>query len=105
MAENRIDTDPRVKNYVWSRAAGHCELCSLDLTQDLMTLTPAKLGEVAHIIPASPKGPRSDAKQTPGVSEVLTNDPANLMLLCPNCHTSIDKTPDGHPHYSTKKYI
>lgn len=34
MAENRFDTDPKVKNYVWSRAAGHCELCSLDLTED-----------------------------------------------------------------------
>ena len=97
MAENRFDTDPKVKNYVWSRAAGHCELCSLDLTEDLMTLTPAKLGEVAHVIPASPKGPRSDANQTHEVSEALTNDPTNLMLLCPNCHTSIDKTPDGYP--------
>lgn len=97
MSENRFDTDPKVKNYVWSRAGGHCELCSLDLTLDLMTLTPAKLGEVAHIIPASPKGPRSDANQTAAVSEALTDDPANLMLLCPTCHNSIDKTPEGYP--------
>jgi len=97
VAENRFDTDPKVKNYVWSRAAGHCELCSLDLTQDLITLTPAKLGEVAHIIPASPKGPRSDTNQTPEISEALTDDPNNLMLLCPTCHNIIDKTPDGYP--------
>jgi hypothetical protein len=97
VAENRFDTDPKAKNYVWSRAAGHCELCSLDLTQDLMTLTPTKLGEVAHIIPASPKGPRSDVNQTADVSEELTNDPDNLMLLCPTCHNTIDKTPDGYP--------
>lgn len=97
MAENRFDTDPKVKNYVWSRAGGHCELCSHDLTLDLMTLTPARLGEVAHIIPASPKGPRSDANQTAAVSEALTDDPANLMLLCATCHNTIDKTPEGYP--------
>jgi hypothetical protein len=97
VAENRFDTDPKVKNYVWCRAGGHCELCSHDLTLDLMTLTPARLGEVAHIMPASPKGPRSDANQTAAVSEALTDDPANLMLLCATCHNTIDKTPEGYP--------
>ena len=94
---NRFDTDPKVKNYVWCRAAGHCELCSSDLTKDLITLTETKLGEVAHIIPASPKGPRADQGQTPEVSEALTNDSSNLMLLCASCHTKIDKTPDNYP--------
>ncbi len=97
MANNRFDTDPKVKNYVWCRAAGHCELCSKDLTFDLITLTPAKLGEVAHVIPASPQGPRSDADQTAATSEILTNNPSNLMLLCGCCHTYIDKTPEGYP--------
>lgn len=97
MAENRFDTDPKVKNYVWSRAAGHCELCSLDLTHDLKTLSPAKLGEVAHVVPASHQGPRSDANQTADMSKELTNNPDNLMLLCSTCHNTIDKTPDGYP--------
>lgn len=95
--KKRFDTDSKVKNFVWSRAAGHCELCSRDLTQDLITGTPAKLGEVAHIIPASSDGPRSDENQTDETSEKLTNDPSNLMLLCASCHTDVDKTPAGYP--------
>lgn len=94
---NRSNTGKKALDAVWIRAAGHCELCSKDLTQDRITLTPAKLGQVAHILPASPDGPRSTAGHTVDTAEALTNDPGNLMLLCASCHVEIDKTPQGYP--------
>lgn len=56
-----------------------------------------KWGEVAHILPASPKGPRAQADHDEAKAESLTNDPANLMLLCPGCHDKIDRDDDGYP--------
>ncbi|KAF1003705.1 MAG: hypothetical protein GAK28_04472 [Luteibacter sp.] len=94
---NRSNTGKKALDAVWIRAAGHCELCSKDLTRDRITLTPAKLGQVAHILPASPDGPRSTDGHTVDAAEALTNDPGNLMLLCASCHVDIDKTPEGYP--------
>ena len=93
----RIDAGSKAKDAVWIRAAGHCELCSKDLTQDRITLTSKKLGEVAHILPASPDGPRGSDGHSVESLAALTDDPGNLMLLCGSCHTSIDKTPEGFP--------
>lgn len=93
----RIGSGDKAKDAVWIRAAGHCELCSKDLTQDRITLTRKKLGEVAHIFPASPDGPRGSDGHTVASVEALTDDPGNLMLLCGSCHTEIDKTPEGYP--------
>lgn len=99
VASNRRSAKQRVIDAVWIRAAGHCELCSRDLTYDRLGLTLAKLGEVAHILPASPNGPRDkDGQQKESQDDLYDcNDPGNLMLLCPTCHTDIDKTPDNYP--------
>jgi hypothetical protein len=48
------------------------------------------LAEVAHIVAASAKGPRAD----PDASEAILTGIDNLLLLCPTCHTLIDKAPD-----------
>lgn len=98
-ANKRVDASPRTRDAVWLRAAGHCELCSRDLTYARLALTPAKLGEVAHILPASPDGPRgNNGEKALSVDELLRrNDPGNLMLLCGVCHDEIDKTSDHYP--------
>lgn len=57
-ATGRYDTDDVTKRVVWTQAAGHCELCGTDLMYDYRAGKPMKWGEVAHILPASPKGPR-----------------------------------------------
>lgn len=97
--KKREDASPRTRDAVWLRAAGHCELCSRDLTYERLALTPAKLGEVAHILPASPDGPRgNNGEKVLSVEELLRrNEPGNLMLLCGVCHDEIDKTPDHYP--------
>lgn len=56
-----------------------------------------KWGEVAHILPASPKGPRAKPDHDGTQAEALTNDGKNLMLLCPGCHDKIDRDADGYP--------
>lgn len=53
--------------------------------------TAVKLAEVAHIVAASSDGPRADSAAR---DELLVSFD-NLLLLCPNCHTIIDKAPEA----------
>lgn len=96
-AQGRFNTSDEVKRLVWVHAAGHCELCGTDLTYDYRVGTGMRWGEVAHIMPASPKGPRGQAHHDTQQAQALTNDPANLMLLCPSCHDKIDRDAEGYP--------
>jgi len=95
--KGRFNTTDEVKRIVWIRAAGHCELCGNDLTHDYRVGVQMKWGEVAHILPASPNGPRGRNDHDDGQAQALTNDCANLMLLCPNCHDKIDRDAEGYP--------
>ncbi|WP_411810691.1 HNH endonuclease [Chryseobacterium scophthalmum] len=51
------------------------------------------IAEMAHIFSASDGGPRSDSKLT----QAARGEFENLILLCPNCHTSIDKADIEYP--------
>lgn len=95
--KGRFHTTPKIRDWVWMRAAGHCELCGDDLTRDLRIGTQIRWGEAAHILPASPDGPRSEEGHTTELAKLRTDDPDNLMLLCPGCHEKIDKDADGYP--------
>jgi hypothetical protein len=97
IAPGRYNTDDVTKRVVWTQAAGHCELCGTDLMYDYRAGKPMNWGEVAHILPASPKGPRGQSDHDEAKAASLTNDPANLMLLCPGCHDKIDRDADGYP--------
>lgn len=93
----RFHTHPKTRIIVWIRAAGHCELCGSDLTQDFRVGTPMRWGDVAHILPASPKGPRAEGAYDATQAEALTNNGNNLMLACPSCHKKIDRDAEGYP--------
>lgn len=95
--QGRYNTSEEVKKVVWIRSAGHCELCGSDLTHDYRVGVPMKWGEVAHILPASPKGPRGRSDHDGEKVKSLTNDCSNLMLLCPGCHDKIDRDSEGYP--------
>lgn len=81
---------------LFAEAAGHCQRPAC-----LLPLFPVELGgdkhiaEMAHVIPHGDAGPRHGDRPEgdfdPDVFE-------NLILLCPTCHTKIDKDPDGFPH-------
>jgi hypothetical protein len=81
------DSDTKL---LWGRAAGICSnpTCRVDLTALLVKSGNYNIGEMAHIIARSQKGPRG----TEG-GRLDTYD--NLILLCPNCHSHIDKSPEG----------
>jgi hypothetical protein len=49
--------------------------------------------ELAHIISESVKGPRGDSK----LSASKRNQAKNIILLCPRCHTLVDKSPGEFP--------
>jgi 5-methylcytosine-specific restriction endonuclease McrA len=83
------DVDIKV---LWGRAAGICSnpQCRKDLTVILAKQGSYNIGEMAHIIARSVDGPRGQTQ--PGAD---TYD--NLILLCPTCHTLVDKGPSQYP--------
>lgn len=82
---------------VWARAAGRCQYpaCNKLLIGDLIANNEdGNFGFVAHIVAATPNGPRGD----PVGSPKLEDDPGNLMLLCYVHHKQIDVDDiEGHP--------
>jgi hypothetical protein len=81
---------------LWGRAAGRCSYpgCPVKLSQDKLTATGAfPLGEHAHIVSEETGGPRGHSPLTADER----NSYFNLILLCPNHHTIVDKDIDGHP--------
>jgi hypothetical protein len=73
---------------LWVRAGGRCELCNKYLLEDPSTMEPLNLAELAHNVGhkqnvGSPRGlaPLDPARR---------NDVENLLLLCGDCHRSID---------------
>lgn len=71
---------------LWGRSGNRCAVCKLELTPDGSRET---LGEMAHIIARSSDGPR-------GTSQLPIEDRDcydNLVLLCPNHHSDVDKNP------------
>lgn len=75
---------------LWGRAAGICSNpgCREDLTVLVEGNRSFNVGEMAHVIARSPEGPR-------GESGGGSDEYENLVLLCPTCHRTIDKAPDG----------
>mgnify|MGYP006272493069 CR=1 FL=1 len=80
---------------LFSDAAGHCQNPDC-----LDPLFPDELGgvkhiaEMAHVIPHGEAGPRHEDRPE---GEFDADALENLILLCPNCHTKIDKDPDEFP--------
>jgi len=66
----------------------------------LMSSDGVLVGEVAHICAESEGGPRWNAK----LSEAQRRDFDNLLLLCPTCHTLIDKDPAAYRKSTLRKW-
>jgi HNH endonuclease len=77
---------------LWGRAAGYCSnpACRIKLSSVEDEENPFLLGEMAHIVARNVGGPRAAAQAGADVYE-------NLILLCPTCHTKIDKAPGSFP--------
>ena len=76
---------------LFAASAGYCQNpgCQCALFVDL----PGKaihIAEMAHVFAAQDHGPRASAKLTKTQRGAFEN----LVLLCANCHTMVDKAPD-----------
>ncbi len=82
----KIPLDTQLK--LWVLSAGRCEFpgCNKSLLKDGLTLKEDKFGHIAHIIADSENGPRGHAT----LSQQLSKDFSNLMLLCTTHHRLID---------------
>lgn len=82
---------PHVERELWARAAGRCEFndCNRILYRSPVTKEPVNIAEEAHIWSFSKDGPRGWGPFT-WRTEGL-NDASNLMLMCHDCHKTIDK--------------
>ncbi|HIF9258011.1 TPA: HNH endonuclease [Photobacterium damselae] len=88
-----IPTDTKLR--LFAESSGHCQR-----PECLDPLFPSELNgvkhiaEIAHVLPHGEAGPRSE-EIPEGEFEPDSFD--NLILLCPKCHTIIDKNPDAYP--------
>jgi len=76
---------------LFSLSAGRCNLCNSQLVTNNI-----QIAEMAHIIAKKSNGARGS------ISQEHDNSYNNLILLCPNCHTKVDKYPED---YSIEKLI
>ena len=90
----RVGLSQAAKDWLWSESGGHCQ--NPECRVDLHSFVKRKhIGELAHIIPASIEGPRAD--EGPALTEGERALPENVVVLCPTCHTMVDKAPEDYP--------
>jgi hypothetical protein len=85
---------------LWANAGGRCAFphCQQRLcTSDAGNAAPYTIGEMAHIRGERPGSNRYDASQT----QIQRDDYENLILLCPNHHTIIDR-PENEDSYNVE---
>ena len=80
---------------LWSRSAGLCAFP--DCRELLVRFSKAadgmyQIGEMAHLVARSIKGPRGIGL----LDESARDSYENHILLCPTCHTEIDKNPKDY---------
>lgn len=83
---------------LWGKAAGRCSMpdCRKKLVTNASDAMPSKailFGENCHIVADSEKGPRGKSS----LNEAERDRYPNLILLCANHHTVIDKDPNSWP--------
>lgn len=93
-SRGQANPDRQTTLRLFADSGGYCQRaeCANRLFVDTGTKN-IHVAEMAHIIAASGKGPRADAT----VSRAEKGTYENLILLCANCHATIDKAPADFP--------
>lgn len=75
--------------------AGKCEFrgCNNSVVEDMLTGDKSNFSNYAHIIASSENGPRGNKI----LSNMLSDDENNIMVLCRNHHKDIDDFPERYP--------
>lgn len=84
-----------VERELWARAAGRCQFngCNRILYKSPVTQERVNISEKAHIYSFSEDGPRGWGPFKKNSQSL--NDVGNLMLMCHDCHKTIDQDKDG----------
>lgn len=97
------DMKPKDRNILCTKSGNRCALpdCRAILVQDAKNVDGASLiAEAAHIKGENPGSARYDASMT----DEERNSYENRILLCPSCHTKIDKQPSVYPVELLQRY-
>lgn len=79
---------------LWGRSGNRCAVCRTQLTQDAAAASATfTLGEQAHIVGEKDDAPRGRSPFSPEERDSYHN----LILLCPNHHTEVDKNESDWP--------
>lgn len=73
------------RKLLWSNSGNRCAICNIMLTYGNNII-----GEEAHIISSKQNGPRGNMP----IAQSAIDSYENLILLCPNHHTEIDRNVD-----------
>ncbi|MFD6495735.1 HNH endonuclease [Streptomyces sp. NPDC060188] len=85
---------------LFAESAGTCLLCATTLfPKNPKSTRSIAIAERAHIVAHSDEGPRADS----ATSVDFRSSPENIILLCPSCHTKVDKSPEDYPADHLKK--
>ena len=89
-----------VERELWARSAGRCQFsgCNRILYTSPVTQERVNISEKAHIYSFSEDGPRGWGGALKNILKRLNgslNDICNLMLVCHDCHKTIDQDKEG----------
>ena len=86
--------DAHTQRRLFAASAGYCQNpgCSNELFVDAAGKS-IHIAEMAHVFAANDGGPRAK----PDLSEEERGAFENLVMLCANCHTKVDKAPGAFP--------
>ena len=93
-SRGKANPDSHTKLRLFADSGGYCQNpeCNTNLFLAVGN-SEFHIAEMAHIISAGNNGPRSDKT----IAKDLKGDFSNLILLCPTCHTKIDKAESQFP--------
>lgn len=95
MNKNTVSSTPQpTKDKLWANSGNKCAICKTELI--IENEKNGKVGEICHIVSSSKNGPRHRKLDD-------YNDYSNLIILCANHHTIIDKNPKEYPEELLKK--
>jgi hypothetical protein len=97
----RLPLTEATKRRLWSESGGYCSNpeCGAFLFDGESDVD---FAEMAHIIAATSGGPRDvDSAQ---LSEKQRAHHSNVIVLCANCHTKVDKAPNKYPAEWLKRW-
>jgi len=88
--------NPTAEKELWAKSAGRCQFngCNRILYKSPVTQEPVNISEKAHIYSFSEDGPRGWNEELEA-DQTQINNIDNLMLLCHDCHKTIDKDING----------